>query len=118
MQIRLFVFAVGLLFAGFTFELVRRKVLRPEHALIWAAMSLATFLLALFPNAVALLGRVTGMTYQSTIIVVLFIFVGLVFLNYSVIISRHGGRIIRLTQEVGLLRERLDKLSNQPENHS
>ena len=113
MQIRLFIFVVGVLLGGTTLELVRRKVLRPEYALLWAAMSVITFLVALFPGVVALVGRLTGMDYQSTVIMMLFIFATLMFMNYSVIVSGQSSRIIRLTQEISLLKMQLEELERK-----
>ncbi len=102
--------AVGLLFAGVTFELVRRKYLRPEYALLWAGLSLVTLILALVPGVVRLMTAVTGMTYTSSIIVVVFLFTALMLMNFSVIASRQGERIVRLTQEVALLKSELAEL--------
>ena len=110
MQIRVFIFVVGLLFAGVTIELVRQKVLRPKYALLWAALSLCAFLVALFPRLIILLMRLTGMTYQSSVIVLLFVFSALLFMNFSVITSRHGERIVRLTQEIALLKHEIGEL--------
>src|SRR3972149_2792901 len=92
--------AIGILFSLLTFELVRRKYLRPEYALLWAALAAVTLVLAVVPGVVNLLTSLTGMTYQSSFIVLLFLFTAVMLMNYSVITSRHGGRIVRLTQEV------------------
>ena len=102
--------AVGGLFALLTFELVRRKHLRPEYALLWAALAVLTLIVALVPGVVELLIALTGMDYRSSVIVLLFVFTGVMLMNYSVIASRHGGRIVRLTQEVALLRLEIERL--------
>jgi hypothetical protein len=105
---------VGLLFAGVTIELVRRKYLRPEYALLWGGLSLVTLLLALVPRVVLVLVAVTGMTYTSSVIVLVFLFTALVLMNFSVIVSRQGERIVRLTQEVALLKSELSELRRGP----
>ena len=107
--------AIGGLFAVLTFELVRRKHLRPEYALLWAALAALTLVVALVPGVIELLIAVTGMTYQSSVIVLLFLFTAVMLMNYSVIASRHGGRIVRLTQEVALLRLEIDRLRKEKE---
>jgi hypothetical protein len=107
--------AIGGFFALLTFELVRRKHLRPEYALLWAALAVLTLIVALVPGVIALLIRLTGMTYQSSVIVLLFVFTAVMLMNYSVIASRHGGRIVRLTQEVALLRLEIERLRSGSE---
>lgn len=101
---------VGLLFAGITIELVRRKYLRPEYALLWAGLSVVTFVLALVPSVVKLLVAITGMTYTSSVIVLVFVFTALVLMNFSVIVSRQGSRIVRLTQEIALLKAEIARI--------
>ena len=68
--------------------------------------------MALVPGVIELLIALTGMTYQSSVIVLLFVFTAVMLMNYSVIASRHGGRIVRLTQEVALLRLEIERLRN------
>jgi hypothetical protein len=114
-HIALVVCAVGAVFSLLTFELVRRRYLRPEHALLWAAVAALTLILALAPGVVNLLTSVTGMTYQSSVILLLFVFTAVVLMNFSVIASRHGGRIVRLTQEVALLRLEIARLRREKE---
>jgi hypothetical protein len=115
LHIAVVICAIGGFFALLTFELVRRKHLRPEYALLWAALAVLTLIVALVPGVIELLIRLTGMTYQSSVIVLLFVFTAVMLMNYSVIASRHGGRIIRLTQEVALLRLEIQRLRNGKE---
>ena len=115
LHIAVVICAVGGFFALLTFELVRRKHLRPEYALLWAALAVLTLIVALVPGVIALLISLTGMTYQSSVIVLLFVFTAVMLMNYSVIASRHGGRIVRLTQEVALLRLEIERLRSGSE---
>jgi hypothetical protein len=110
LQIAVFLGCVGLFFAVLVLELVRRKRLRPEYALLWGALALATLLLAVFPQAVEWLVRLTGMEYRSTVIVLIFIFTAIMLINFTVIISRQGQRIVRLTQEVALLQLQVEQM--------
>ena len=115
LHIAVVICAIGGLFAMLTFELVRRKHLRPEYALLWAVLTVLTLVLALVPGVVETLISLTGMTYQSSIIVLLFVFTAVMLMNYSVIASRHGERIVRLTQEVALLRLEIGRLRSGKE---
>jgi len=109
LQVALSFVAIGLFFALLVLELVRRRRLRPEYALLWSGMAVAALLLAAFPQVMEWLVRLTGMDYRYTAIVIVFIFTAVMLINFTVIISRQGARIIRLTQEIALLRLRLDQ---------
>lgn len=104
LHIRVVVLGVGLGFGLITCELLRRRYLRPEYALVWMAMSLWICLLAIFPRLINVLTFLTGMEYQSSVILLVFVLIGLMFVNFSLITCRHGRRIVRLTQEIALLR--------------
>jgi len=110
LKIQIFIGIVGVVFSLTTLELLRRRLLRPRYALVWAGMSAVTFFVALFPRLVAMAAQLTGMTYTSAVITLLFAFGALMLMNYSVIVSRQSNRIIRLTQEVAVLREQLERL--------
>ena len=103
---------IGLLFSLLTIELVRRKYLQPKYALLWAGLSAVTLLLALAPGLVSLLTWAMGMPYLSSVITLVFVFTAVMLMNYSVIASRHSSRIVRLTQEIALLRLEIEQLRN------
>jgi hypothetical protein len=115
LHIAIVICIVGVLFSVITLELVRRKYLRPEYALLWAALSVLTLVLALAPRVVEILMVITGMTYQSSIIIVIFAFTAVMLMNYSVIASRQSSRIVRLTQEIALLQLQIEKLREAQE---
>ena len=115
-HIRLVVYGLVLiLFVGLG-ELMRRKYLRPEYALVWAAINILLLLLATFPQIVNLLSWCTGMNYQSSVLMLAFILICAMFVNFTLITCRHGRRIIRLAQEVALLRLQLEKLQRSAES--
>jgi len=112
-HIRIVISAVALLFSFFTIELVRRRRLRPEYAVVWAVLSGMTILMVIFPKIFVWMVWLTGMAYQSSVILFVFVFVALMFMSHSIIASRHGSRITRLTQEIGLLRAEIEQLRSE-----
>lgn len=109
-HIRLAICAVALVFVVALVEVLRRRYLRPEYALVWGMMSALLFLLAAFPRLLGAVVWLTGMNYQSSVIFLAFIMIAAMFMNFSLINCRHGRRIVRLTQEVTLLTTRLREL--------
>jgi len=115
-HIRLVVYGVVLILFIVLGELMRRKYLRPEYALVWAAINILLLLLATFPQLVSLLSWCTGMNYQSSVLMLAFILICAMFVNFTLITCRHGRRIMRLAQEVALLRMELERLQRNAES--
>jgi len=114
LHVRLVVFAVAFFFGAMLVLFLRRRQLRPEYALVWTGAIILMILLAAFPRLVNLLVAVTGMAYQSAVILFVFALAALMFMNVSLIACRHGRRIVRLTQELAILKAELESLRRPP----
>ncbi len=108
---------MGLVLFLLTFEMIRRDLLRTAYALLWLASGLAVALIGLFPDAVNLLAKYTGMNYQTGMLFSVFGFVLLLMMQYSIIISRLSTRNKLLTQDVANLREQVRRLAVRIDSH-
>ena len=93
-------------------ELIRRRRLREEYSLLWIVTTLGMFVLSTWYGLVEWLTRLSGAVSPTT---TLFIF-GLVFLllisvHFSTVLSRLTQQVRRLTQEVALLTAERDGAS-------
>ncbi len=91
-------------------ELVRRRKLREEYALLWILTSVGMILLSSWYGLVEWLTRISGAVTPTT---TLFIF-GLVFLllisvHFSTVLSRLSQQVRRLAQEVAILTAERDE---------
>ena len=91
-------------------ELIRRRRLREEYSLLWVVTTLGMFVLSTWYGLVEWLTRLSGAVSPTT---TLFIF-GLVFLllisvHFSTVLSRLTQQVRRLTQEVALLTTERDE---------
>ncbi len=91
-------------------ELTRRRRLREEYSLLWILTALGMFLLSTWYGLVEWLTQLSGAVSPVT---TLFIF-GLVFLllisvHFSTVLSRLTQQVRRLTQEVALLTAERDR---------
>ena len=109
-HVRIVVVAVALFFGLMLLLFLRRRQLRPEYALVWTGAIILMLLLAAFPKLVNLRVAVTGMVYQSAVILFVFALCALMFMNVSLIACRHGRRIVRLTQELSILKAEVESL--------
>lgn len=101
--------AVGLL--AFIVELIRKRRLREEYALLWIA---ATLCIAVMSKARWLLhwaAQVAGVYYPPMILLLVAGFFGMLLaIHYSLVISRLAAENRLLAQDVGLLRLEVTEL--------
>ncbi len=110
----LFIAVLGLLFAAFAIELVRRRLVRPEYVLVWGVMAFGTGVLAFLAGCAPWLMTLSGLSYQSLVTLLGFLFTSGMVLTLTVIANRQGKRVIRLTQENALLRMEIERLRSTP----
>jgi len=108
-----------LLFLVLVIELVRRRRLVERYALLWLGTGLVLLVLSLWRGGLNTIADWLGVeSYPPAILfaaAVLFVIV--VLLHYSTVLSKLTDDNVRLAQEVGLLRERIrahDELLREP----
>lgn len=90
---------------------IRNKMIDLKYALTWLVLGIILFILDVFPNILFKMASLIGIEIPSNMI----FFVGLIFvvvLIYSLTasISRLSNKVKRLTQEIALLREEMERL--------
>jgi hypothetical protein len=89
-------------------ELVRRKLLGEEYALLWILGSIGLLALSVWRRGLDLVARWLGVHYGPALLLFLlgiFVFVALLF--FSVVVSRQRLQIDRLIEDVAILEARL-----------
>ncbi len=92
-----------------TVEMIRRRKLREEYALLWLTASLALTILAIFPDIPIRLNRLLNIDYQTIVMILVFLFLGMIVMHFAVVISSHAEQIRQLAQQVALLENKLCK---------
>jgi hypothetical protein len=96
------------LFLIVIFELIRGRRLQERYALLWLVTGGVILLLAVWRDALRLVAEQLGIAYPpSALFVVGFLFILVVLLHYSTVISELSERNVRLAQDIALLEERL-----------
>lgn len=108
----------SLLFIALLVSFIRGRRLREAYAIVW--LGLATFLLlvSLLLPVVLWLAKLTGIYYLSLILGSVLFFFLLALLQISLINSTHSDSLCRLTQEISLLKQKLEKLEERNESAS
>ena len=103
-----FFIAIAIAFAVLVFELVRRRRLSEKYALLWIGIACVVVALGFASDALSLFARYTGIAYPpSALFTVAIISTLLLVLQLFTVVSRLKADVIRLLQEVAILRERI-----------
>jgi len=105
---------VSLLFSGFIlyfiFEMVRKKKIKEEYSIVWFIMGFVFLFISIFPTVIDKLGKIFGIAYAPTLILLFLIaFILTVLIHFSVVLSRLSEKNKDLIQEIGLLKYELDE---------
>ena len=102
-------FCAGLLFI--TLLLIRSNKLSAQYAVIWIIAELTMFVLLLFdPVSLAIMRLIGATNASSTIFLLGFVLVIGVILELLIRVSEFSSKLRVVNQELGLLRERFERL--------
>ena len=98
----------AIIFLLVIFELIRSRRLQERYALLWLITGGVILILSVWRDALRLLAEQIGIAYPpSALFVVGFLFILVVLLHYSTVISELAERNVRLAQDLALVEERL-----------
>jgi len=96
-------------------ELVRSRRLQERYALLWVMTSIVLLVFALWRDGLNVLARTVGIAYPpSALFLLAALFILVVLLHYSTVISELAERNLMLAQRIALLEQRL-KEAESPE---
>jgi hypothetical protein len=108
--------SAGVLF--FVLELIRRGRLKERYALLWLAAGAVLLILSLSRGLLETIAKLVGIYYPpSLLFLVAFVFLLLITLHFSAVISGLSEKNKHLAQEVALLRQALDELKRSGPEH-
>jgi hypothetical protein len=94
------------------FELMRTRRLQERYALLWLLTGIVVLVFAVWRGALGLLANLVGIAYPpSALFVLAALFILVVLLHYSTVISRLSEQNIKLAQRLALLENELDEAS-------
>ena len=99
-----------LIICGLIFELVRRKHLMERYAILWLAAGITVLVLGLWKGLLTRLSHAVGIYYAPTaLFAVAFVFVLVMLVHFSIIVSRLSDQNTLLAQRLALLQQRLEQ---------
>ncbi len=95
-------------------ELVRRSKLAEEYSLLWIATGAVLLLLSIWRGLLHRFAELVGIFYPpSALFLIGMIFILLLILHFSVIVSRLSRKNRELAQQVALLRRRVEEIDHR-----
>lgn len=94
-----------------TFELVRRRKIGEQYAVLWFAAEMVLLFFAIFDNVLIAVAHMVGIVYPPAMLLpVLLFFVIALSLHFSVVVSRLSRENKQLAQEIGFLKNTIETL--------
>ena len=92
-------------------SLIRQRRLREEYSIMWLVGSLVLILFSVWRGLLDIIAEMVGVVYAPAMLLLIGIFFGVVmFLHFTVVLSKQADRNKSLTQELALLRNRIEEL--------
>jgi hypothetical protein len=111
MPVQLFAALASVLLLGVVIELIRARKLRERYALLWLATAGVILVFAAWRSGLHNLSDALGIAYPPNALFVLaMLFVLVLLLHFSTVISKLSDRSTTLTQRLALLEDRLREL--------
>jgi hypothetical protein len=115
MPVQLFAALASVLLLGIVIELIRTRKLRERYALLWLATAGVILLFAAWRSGLHNLSDALGIAYPPNALFVLaLLFILVLLLHFSTVISKLSDRTTTLTQQLALLEERLREVEGRP----
>ena len=95
----------------FVIDFIRRNLLKEKYAVLWISLSVVVTTLSLWKSLLDKLAGIVGVAYApSLLFFVAFIFVLLILLHFSVVISIFHDKNKALTQELAMIKDKVESL--------
>jgi hypothetical protein len=104
-KIQLIIGTLSVILLLFTFELIRKGRLREEYSILWLSTGIVVLAFSLWPEFFLsyFFAKISGIFYLSAIVLTAFLFLLLIVLHFSVVISKLTGQNKDLAQRHALL---------------
>jgi len=113
-RLQWFAIIVGILFLVMMIDLIRKNKVALKYALLWLFSGALMLLLAIFPQLLDKMARLIGIYSPVNALFAVLLCCGLVLMiSFSVIMSGNKKAIVRLTQEISLMENRIRELEGK-----
>lgn len=116
-NLRIFLIVSICVYLGIILTMLRRKNMDLRYALVWIFSGFVMLLVSVFPDIIYWIAKIIGVVDSVNIVFVLEgIFVLMILLSITAIVSHLNGRVRALTQSVSIMEKRIRELENKTEH--
>ena len=113
-RLKWFALIAGILFLVMMIELIRKKKVALKYALLWLLSGVVMLVLAIFPQLLDTMAGLIGVYDPVNALFAILLCCGLMLMiSFSVIVSGNKKAIVKLTQEISLLENRIRELEGK-----
>ena len=108
----IYTFAIifSIAFIIFIMNLVRKNKLDEKYSILWLFASIVILIVALFPSIITIVAQKFNVFYPPTLMLLFAIIIlGAYIVHITVVITKQNKMIVKLTQELGILKEKNEK---------
>ncbi len=106
---RVISFTLAAIVIFLTVEMIRRRKLREEFAMIWLLASAVVLTLAIFPAIPFRLQRMLNVNYLTIILLSSMAFIGLILMHFATELSKQAEQIRQLAEHSAILQQQLQE---------
>lgn len=107
---RIEVIVAAIVICGLIFELVRRRHLMERYALLWLLAGVVVLILAIWQGLLTTVSGWVGIYYPpAALFAAAFVFVLIMLLHFSIVVSRLSDQNKILAQRVAMLQQQLER---------
>lgn len=119
-KIQIIIGALSLLLLLITLELIRKGRLREEYAILWLFTGVVVLIFSLRPEFFLsqFFAKFTGLFYLSAVVLIAFLFLLVIVLHFSVVISKLTSQNKELAQKYALLELELREMKKGGEERT
>ncbi len=105
-----FAIAFSIIFILFIINLVKKDKLDEKYSILWLIASIIILIVAILPNLITIVARKFNVYYPPSLMFLFAIIVlGAYIIHITVVITKQNKMIVKLTQELGILKEKIEK---------
>lgn len=105
-----FAIAFAIIFVIFIINLVRKNKLDEKYSILWFLASIIILLVSIMPDTIKILAEKFNVYYPPSLMLLFAIIIlGAYIIHISVVITKQNKMIVKLTQELGILKEEKEK---------
>jgi hypothetical protein len=115
LRARIFVIAVSFGILLFVLNLVRKKYLKENYAIMWVLTFVIMSIVPLFINYLDKIAYAVGISYPPALLYLMaLMFIFVLILHFSVIVSKLSDQNKTLIQELGILESKIKQFESNP----